>query len=219
MRPRAARVRSPWHETGTAPIAADSAAHPRRAKTLTSPPPSTTTAPTTLCASSPSGSGRSTPAPRGPICLICRVAHTVSSTSQGTESYRTSRPHHRRTRRLPPRRLHRTRTRTQLPPKTALAKRSLPMMAPASPLLPPLPPRPPVPLARPRGPACHSSGPGNGTVRVVRCLPCDFGRLTGLALVASTAAALTGCGSGDSTVAKTPLATTTSATPSITARQ
>jgi LppP/LprE lipoprotein len=51
----------------------------------------------------------------------------------------------------------------------------------------------------------------------VRCLPCDFGRLTGLALVASTAATLTGCGSGDSTVAKTPLAATTSATPSITA--
>jgi LppP/LprE lipoprotein len=54
-------------------------------------------------------------------------------------------------------------------------------------------------------------------VRVVRCLACGFGRLTGLALVASTAATLTGCGSGDSTVAKTPQATTSSATPSITA--
>ena len=51
----------------------------------------------------------------------------------------------------------------------------------------------------------------------MRWLPCGFGRLTGLALVASTATTLTGCGSGDSTVAKTPLATTTSATRSITA--
>jgi len=41
--------------------------------------------------------------------------------------------------------------------------------------------------------------------------------LTALAVVVSTSSALTGCGSGDSTVAKTPQATTTSATASITA--
>ena len=39
----------------------------------------------------------------------------------------------------------------------------------------------------------------------------------GFAVVVSVSFALTGCGSGDSTVAKTPQATTTTATPSITA--
>jgi hypothetical protein len=46
--------------------------------------------------------------------------------------------------------------------------------------------------------------------------PLTFRALTGLAVLASAPMALTGCGSGDSTVAKTPQATTT-ATPSITA--
>ncbi|OBG47464.1 hypothetical protein A5672_06840 [Mycobacterium alsense] len=41
--------------------------------------------------------------------------------------------------------------------------------------------------------------------------------LTGLVVFASVATVLAGCGSGDSTVAKTPQPTTTSATPSITA--
>lgn len=41
--------------------------------------------------------------------------------------------------------------------------------------------------------------------------------LTGLAVVASASCALTACGSGDSTVAKTPQATTTTAPASITA--
>ncbi|OBJ04613.1 hypothetical protein A5660_18280 [Mycobacterium alsense] len=41
--------------------------------------------------------------------------------------------------------------------------------------------------------------------------------LTALIVFASVPTALAGCGSGDSTVAKTPQATTTSATPSITA--
>ncbi|MGZ4511398.1 MAG: LppP/LprE family lipoprotein [Mycobacterium sp.] len=55
------------------------------------------------------------------------------------------------------------------------------------------------------------------TVRCVgvRLLPSRA--LTGLAGVMSLCAALTGCGSGDSTVAKTPQATTTTATASITA--
>jgi hypothetical protein len=51
----------------------------------------------------------------------------------------------------------------------------------------------------------------------VRWLPYDLGRFTGVALAVSIAATLTGCGSGDSTVAKTPQATTTSPTASITA--
>ena len=48
-------------------------------------------------------------------------------------------------------------------------------------------------------------------------LPCPPEALTALAAVVLTATTLTGCGSGDSTVAKTPQATTTSATASITA--
>jgi hypothetical protein len=47
-------------------------------------------------------------------------------------------------------------------------------------------------------------------VRDVWSLPCRAEPLTGLAAVALLAATLTGCGSGDSTVAKTPQATTTS---------
>jgi len=45
----------------------------------------------------------------------------------------------------------------------------------------------------------------------------NFRAQPGLVVFASVATALTGCGAGDSTVAKTPQATTTSATPSITA--
>ncbi|OBH84619.1 MULTISPECIES: LppP/LprE family lipoprotein [unclassified Mycobacterium] len=48
-------------------------------------------------------------------------------------------------------------------------------------------------------------------------LPCRTEPLTGSAAVALIAMTLTACGSGDSTVAKTPQATTTSETPSITA--
>ena len=51
--------------------------------------------------------------------------------------------------------------------------------------------------------------------RDVWSLPCRA--LTGLAVVVSVAAMLTGCGSGDTTVAKTPQATTTSSTAAITA--
>lgn len=56
----------------------------------------------------------------------------------------------------------------------------------------------------------------------VRCVdvwspPCRTEPLTGSAAVALIAVTLTGCGSGDSTVAKTPQARTTSETPSITA--
>jgi LppP/LprE lipoprotein len=48
-------------------------------------------------------------------------------------------------------------------------------------------------------------------------LPCRAEPLTGLAAVVLIAATLTGCGSGDSTVAKTPQASTTTSTNSITA--
>ena len=51
--------------------------------------------------------------------------------------------------------------------------------------------------------------------RGVWSLPCRV--LTGLGAVVSASLALSGCGSGDSTVAKTPQATTTTATASITA--
>ncbi len=67
------------------------------------------------------------------------------------------------------------------------------------------------------GRACRGGGRDGGKLPVVRCLPYGFGRLTGPALVAVGAAALAGCGSGDSTVAKTPLPTVTSVSPSITA--
>jgi LppP/LprE lipoprotein len=54
-------------------------------------------------------------------------------------------------------------------------------------------------------------------VRDVWSLPCRAEPLTGLAAVVLIAATLTGCGSGDSTVAKTPQASTTTSTNSITA--
>ena len=53
--------------------------------------------------------------------------------------------------------------------------------------------------------------------RDVWSLPCSPGSLIGPPVVVLIAATLTGCGSGDSTVAKTPQAKTTSATASITA--
>jgi hypothetical protein len=53
-------------------------------------------------------------------------------------------------------------------------------------------------------------------VRDVWSLPCHAEPLTGLAAAVLIAATLTGCGSGDSTVAKTPQATTTTAAASIT---
>jgi hypothetical protein len=52
-------------------------------------------------------------------------------------------------------------------------------------------------------------------LRGVCSLPCRA--LSGVAIFASASIALAGCGSGDSTVAKTPQATTTTATASITA--
>jgi LppP/LprE lipoprotein len=58
--------------------------------------------------------------------------------------------------------------------------------------------------------ACRIYGPDGGTVRDVWSLPCRAEPLTCLAAVVLVAATLTGCGSGDSTVAKTPQATTTS---------
>jgi hypothetical protein len=54
-------------------------------------------------------------------------------------------------------------------------------------------------------------------VRVVGWLLCRAEPVTGLAAVVMAGATLTGCGSGDSTVAKTPQATTATATASITA--
>jgi len=65
--------------------------------------------------------------------------------------------------------------------------------------------------------ACCIRGPDNGTVRDVSSLPFRAERLTGLATFVMIAAASTACGSGDSTVAKTPQLTTTSETNSITA--
>jgi hypothetical protein len=67
------------------------------------------------------------------------------------------------------------------------------------------------------GHACHTRPRDDGTVRDVWSLPCRTEPLTGSAAVALIAITLTGCGSGDSTVAKTPQATTTTETPSITA--
>lgn len=67
------------------------------------------------------------------------------------------------------------------------------------------------------GHACHTRAGGDGTVPDVWSLPRRTGPLTGPAAVALLALTLTGCGSGDSTVAKTPQATTTTETPSITA--
>lgn len=57
----------------------------------------------------------------------------------------------------------------------------------------------------PGGHACRTPGPGDGTVPGVWMLPYRAARLTVVAAVA--AATLAGCGSGDSTVAKTPQAT------------
>ncbi len=54
-------------------------------------------------------------------------------------------------------------------------------------------------------------------MRDVWSLPCRAEPLTGLAAVVLLAATLTGCGSGDSTVAKTPQEGTTTSTNSITA--
>ncbi|MGA7052576.1 MAG: LppP/LprE family lipoprotein [Mycobacterium sp.] len=54
-------------------------------------------------------------------------------------------------------------------------------------------------------------------MRGVLSLPCRAESLTGLATLALVAGTLTACGSGDSTVAKTPQATTASETASITA--
>ncbi len=55
------------------------------------------------------------------------------------------------------------------------------------------------------------------TVRFRDVCSLTYRALTGLAVVVAAAAASTACGSGDSTVAKTPQATTTSETASITA--
>jgi LppP/LprE lipoprotein len=69
----------------------------------------------------------------------------------------------------------------------------------------------------------HAAAPaapaGLMTVRFrdVRSLPCSVGPLIGPPVVVLIAATLTACGSGDSTVAKTPQPTTASATASITA--
>ena len=65
--------------------------------------------------------------------------------------------------------------------------------------------------------ACHTGEPDDGTVRGVWSLPSPTELLPGLAAVALVAATLSGCGSGDSTVAKTPQATTPSSPDSITA--
>jgi len=62
------------------------------------------------------------------------------------------------------------------------------------------------------GRACRTCEPDGGTVRDVWSLPCRTEPLTGLVAVLLVAATLTGCGSGDSTVAKTPQATATSLT-------
>lgn len=68
-----------------------------------------------------------------------------------------------------------------------------------------------------RGPACRTCVPDDGTVRGMWSLPRRTQPLTGLAAAALGAVTLTGCGSGDSTVAKTPQARTTTETASITA--
>ena len=65
--------------------------------------------------------------------------------------------------------------------------------------------------------AFRTRGRDDGTVPDVLSLPCHVAPLTGLAAVVVVAGTLTACGSGDSTVAKTPKATTAVETPSITA--
>jgi len=67
-------------------------------------------------------------------------------------------------------------------------------------------------LGATRGDACRICKPGDGTVRGVWSLPCRAGPLTGPAALVLIALTLTGCGSGDSTVAKTPQATTVTTT-------
>jgi hypothetical protein len=71
-------------------------------------------------------------------------------------------------------------------------------------------------LATP-GLACRTRGRDDGTVPDVWSLPNRAEPLTGLVTLLLVAATSTACGSGDSTVAKTPQATTTGDTPSITA--
>ena len=72
-------------------------------------------------------------------------------------------------------------------------------------------------IASSTGPACHGHGPVEGTVPDVWSSPCRTGPLTGSAAVALIAFTLTGCGSGDSTAARTPQARTTSEAASTTA--
>jgi LppP/LprE lipoprotein len=56
--------------------------------------------------------------------------------------------------------------------------------------------------------ACHTREPDDGTVRDVWSIPCPAEPLTTLSAAVLIGATLTGCGSGDSTVAKTPQAMT-----------
>ena len=67
------------------------------------------------------------------------------------------------------------------------------------------------------GRACRTRRPDTGTVPDVSPLPCRAEPLTVLAAVVLVAGTLTACGAGDSTVAKTPQAPTTTETASITA--
>ncbi len=67
-------------------------------------------------------------------------------------------------------------------------------------------------VCRARGHACRTCEPDGGTVRDVWSLPCRAEPLADLTAVVLVAATLTGCGSGDSTVAKTPQARVTSST-------
>jgi hypothetical protein len=68
---------------------------------------------------------------------------------------------------------------------------------------------PVVDSCRARGHACRTCYPDGGTVRDVWSLPRRPESLTGLSAVVIVAATVTGCGSGDSTVAKTPQAAPT----------
>lgn len=83
----------------------------------------------------------------------------------------------------------------------------------------PRPVRPVIVGTAGRRPATPATPAAAMTVRCVDVWspPCRTEPLTGSAAVALIAVTLTGCGSGDSTVAKTPQARTTSETPSITA--
>jgi hypothetical protein len=66
------------------------------------------------------------------------------------------------------------------------------------------------------GHACRTRGPDAGTVRDVSPLP-NRAKTLGGVMAVWAAATLTGCGAGDSTVAKTPQATTTKSTPAFAA--